>query len=196
MLKCLGGKVKNCNTNETIMSYNEAPDYLYVVLAGTAELATYDYDGNKTILERFTPDSVFGDMFFKPSGNDEFTVYATTSCDVLCFNYDNAINQCENACTRHKLFLDNLFRLLSKKLLSQSQHIEILTKRTIRDKLMSYFEHQSAEKGSFSFSLPMSLSSLADFLSIDRSAMQREIKRLNDDGIIISKGKKIVIVRK
>lgn len=196
MLKCIGGKLRNCNTNETIMSYKEASDYLYVVLSGTAELATYDYDGNKTILERYGADSLFGDMFFKPSGNDEFSVYATTSCEILMFRYNDAINQCENACSRHKLFLDNLFRLLSKKLLNQSQHIEILTKRTIREKLMSYFEHQSVENGSFSFSLPMSLSSLADFLSIDRSAMQREIKRLNDDGIIISKGKKIVIVRK
>ncbi len=196
MLRCLGAKIKNCNTNETIMSYKESPEYLYVVLTGTAELATYDYDGNKTILERFTPDSIFGDMFFRPSGNDEFMVSATTPCTVLSFRYNNAINQCENACKRHREFLDNLFKLLSKKLLSQSQHIEILTKRTIREKLLSYFEHQAAEKGSFSFALPMSLSSLADFLSIDRSAMQREIKRLNDEGIIVSKGKKIVIVRK
>ena len=196
MLRCLGAKIKNCNTNETIMSYNESPEYLYVVLSGTAELATYDYDGNKTILERFTPDSIFGDMFFRPLGNDEFIVSATTPCAVMSFRYHNAINQCENACKRHREFLDNLFILLSKKLLSQSQHIEILTKRTIREKLLSYFEHQATEKGSFSFTLPMSLSSLADFLSIDRSAMQREIKRLNDEGIIVSKGKKIVIVRK
>ena len=196
MLRCLDAKVKNCNTNETIMSYKESPEYLYIVLSGTAELATYDYDGNKTILERFTPDSIFGDMFFRPSGNDEFIVSATTSCTVMSFRYYNAINQCENACKRHKVFLDNLFSLLSKKLLNQSQHIEILTKRTIREKLMSYFEHQATENSSFSFTLPMSLSSLADFLSIDRSAMQREIKRLNDEGIIVSKGKKIVIVRK
>lgn len=196
MLRCLGAKIKNCNTNETIMSYNESPEYLYVVISGTAELTTYDYDGNKTILERFVRDSVFGDMFFRPSGNDEFAVYATSPCEVLCFRYYNAINQCENACKRHKDFLNNLFLLLSKKLLNQSQHIEILTKRTIREKLMSYFEHQASENSSFSFSLPMSLSSLADYLSIDRSAMQREIKRLNDEGIIVSKGKKIVIVRK
>ncbi len=196
MLRCLGAKVKNCNTNETIMSYKEAPEYLYVVLRGTAELATYDYDGNKTILERFVANSVFGDMFFRPSGNDEFMVCATSPCEVIYFRYHNAINQCENACKRHKDFLNNLFMMLSKKLLSQSQHIEILTKRTIREKLLSYFEHQATQNSSFSFTLPMSLSSLADFLSIDRSAMQREIKRLNDEGIIVSKGKKIVIVRK
>jgi len=196
LVRCLGVKFKNCNTNEIIMSHKESPEYLYVVLSGTAELAAYDYDGNKTVLERFIQDSMFGDMFFKPLGTDEFSVFATSPCEVMYFRYYDAINLCENVCKEHKNFLDNLFMLMSKKLLTQSRHIEILTKRTIREKLMSYFEHQSAENGSFSFSLPMSLSSLADFLSIDRSAMQREIKRLNDGGVIISKGKKIVLVRK
>ena len=196
MLKCIGGKLKLCNTNEIIMSYKEAPEYLYVVLKGNAELATYDYDGNKTTLERYGTDSVFGDMFFKPSGNDEFSVYATTSCEILMFRYNDAISQCENACTRHKTFIDNLFRMLSEKLLLQSQHIEILTKRTIRDKLLAYLEHQATKNSSFSFLLPMSLSALSEYLSIDRSAMQREIRRLNNEGIIQSTGKKIVLVRK
>ncbi len=196
MLKCIGGKIKICNTNETIMSYKEAPYYLYVVLSGTAELATYDYDGNKTVLERFSPDSMFGDMFFKPLSNDEFSVYATTSCRILYFRYYDAINQCENACKRHKLFIENLFSMLSSKLLHQSEHIEILTKRTIHEKLMCYFVHREAEFGSFSFTLPMSLSALADYLSVDRSAMQREIKRLNDEGIIVSKGRKITLIKK
>ena len=77
MLRCLGAKFKICNTNETIMSHNEAPDYLYVVLSGTAELAGYDYDGNKSVLARFSKDSVFGDMFFSPLSGDQFMVSAT-----------------------------------------------------------------------------------------------------------------------
>ena len=196
ILRCIGGKIKICNTNETIMSYKEAPYYLYVVLSGTAELATYDYDGNKTVLERFAQDSLFGDMFFAPLGKDDFSVYATTSCEVLYFRYNDAINQCENVCKRHKMFLDNLFVLLSKKFISQSEHIEILTKGTIREKLMCYFKHREAESDSFSFTLPMSLSALSEYLGIDRSAMQREIRRLNDKEIIVSKGKKITLVKK
>lgn len=196
MVRCLGAKFKNCNTNETIMSYKEAPEYIYVVLTGSAELVTYDYDGNKTILERYSADSIFGDMFFRPAGSDEFSVCATSPCEIISFRYHNAITQCENVCKHHSQLIDNLFSMLSKKVLSQSQHIEVLTKRTIREKLMSYFEHQATQNSSFSFALPMSLSALADYLSIDRSAMQREIKRLNDEGIIRSKGKRITLIRK
>ena len=135
-------------------------------------------------------------MFFQPTGNDEFLVSATSPCTVLSFRYRSAITQCEKTCRHHVKFLDNLFQLLSKKLSDRAQHIEVLSKRTIREKLLTYFEIQSAENGSFSFSLPMSLSALSDYLSIDRSAMQREIGRLNDEGLVKSKGKKIVLIRK
>ncbi len=195
MLRCLGAKVRICNTNETIMSYKQTPDYLYVVLSGSAHLVSYDYDGNKTILERFSENSVFGDMFLRPSGKDELRICATAPCKILTFRYNDAIKQCENACNRHTLLLDNLFRLLSEKVLHQSQHIEVLTRRTTRQKLMTYFEHLVQQNSSFSFVLPMSLSALADFLGIDRSAMQREIKKLNDEGVIESKRKKITVIK-
>jgi len=137
MLKCLGAKIKKCNTNETIMSYNDNREYVYALLYGTAELASYDYDGNKSILERYSKDSIFGELFFHSSGTDEIMVTALEECEVLSFKYNNAISQCENACNRHKKFLDNFFILLSKKLIAQAQHIEVLSKRTIREKLLT-----------------------------------------------------------
>ncbi len=196
MMRCLGGKLKNCNTNETIMLHNTSKEYIYVVLSGTAELAGYDYNGNKAVLERYGADSLFGDMFFRATSNDQFMVSATSSCTVLFFKYTNALFQCENACKHHIKLLDNLFSMISQKLITQTQHIETLTKRSIREKLLAYFEQQSQKNGSFSFFLPMSLSSLADYLGVDRSAMQREIRHLNNEGIIDSKGKKIVLIRK
>lgn len=196
MLKCLGAKIKNCNTNETIMLHNEAPDYLYVVLSGTAELAGYDYDGNKSVLEQYSAGSVFGDTFFQSLGSDQFMVTATTPCKVLSFRFRDALTPCEKLCKHHTKFINNLFQLISEKLINQTQHIEILTRRSIREKLLAYFQSQSIKNSSFSFVLPMSLSALSDYLSVDRSAMQREIKRLNDEGVIISKGKKILVIRK
>lgn len=195
MLKCLGAKIKNCNTNETIMLHKEAQDYLYVVLSGTAEFASYDYDGNKSVLERYSAGAVFGDMFFNALGNDQFMASATSPCKILYFHYQSALTPCENLCEHHTKFISNLFYMISEKLISQTQHIEILTRRSIREKLIAYFQLQELKNGSFSFVLPMSLSSLSNYLGVDRSAMQREIKRLNNEGIIESKGKKIILIK-
>ena len=195
MLKCLGAKIRFCNTNETIMSHSETSDYLYIVVWGTAELAGYDYDGNKSLLARFGKDSVFSDMFFSPLSNDQYMVTATSECEILSFSYHNALFQCENVCKHHTKFLDNLFSLISKKIITNTQHIELLTKRSIKEKLLSYFSQQEKENNSPKFTLPISLSSLADYLGVDRSAMQREIKRLNDEKVISSKGKKIELLK-
>ena len=69
--------------------------------------------------------------------------------------------------------------------------IELLTKRTIREKLLGYFSILSTRSFSKTFLLPFSLTDLADYLSIDRSAMMRELSTLKEDGIIKKVGNKI-----
>ena len=74
--------------------------------------------------------------------------------------------------------------------------IELLTQRSIRDKLIGYFTMLSTRTFSKTITLPFSLTDLADYLSVDRSAMMRELKLLKDDGIIEKVGKKIKLIYK
>lgn len=195
IMTCLGAKKEKFNITETIMSYNENTEEIGIIISGSAELVTYDYDGNKMILERYDKNSVFGQLFTPLSDIDEPTVAAVENCEVLFFQYKKIISQCVNACESHTVFLDNMLRLLTEKLRTQAKHIEVLTKRTLRDKLMAFFEICAREKQSCSFTLPFSLYTLADYLSIDRSAMQREMKKMREEGIIRSKGKKIELCK-
>jgi len=87
-----------------------------------------------------------------------------------------------------------MLQLLSNKLKNMNERIEVLTKRTIREKLLEYFSILSKKKVSKSFLLPFSFTDLADYLSIDRSAMMRELKNLKEDGFIESKGKRITLL--
>ena len=74
--------------------------------------------------------------------------------------------------------------------------VELLTKRSIRDKLLGYFTLLSTRHFTKSFTLPFSLTDLADYLSIDRSAMMRELKLLKDDGFIDKNGNRITLLYK
>ena len=74
-----------------------------------------------------------------------------------------------------------------------NERVEVLSKRSIREKLLSYLNIVSKKKGKKSFYLPLTYTELADYLSIDRSAMMREIKNLKDEGFIYSNGKKLTI---
>ena len=84
--------------------------------------------------------------------------------------------------------------LILNKMTVLNTRIELLTKRSIRDKLIGYFTLISSKNLNKSFTLPFSLTDLADYLSVDRSAMMREFKLLIDDGFIQKNGSKITLL--
>ena len=69
--------------------------------------------------------------------------------------------------------------------------IVVITKKTIRNKLLEYFSVFSSSRYIY---LPSTFSALADYLAIDRSAMSRELKCLKEEGFIEIKGKRIKLL--
>jgi DNA-binding MarR family transcriptional regulator len=79
----------------------------------------------------------------------------------------------------------------------QSVRMNILSRRSLREKLMAYLSFQQMYvAGMDEITIPLSLAALAEYLCVDRSAMMREIKRMNDDGLICSQGRKFTILEK
>ncbi len=74
--------------------------------------------------------------------------------------------------------------ILAKKILILNQKIDIISQRTTREKLMTYFEIQKGIAKSDKFTIPYNREELADFLFVDRSAMSRELSRMRDEGLI------------
>jgi len=189
-------KKEKCNINEIIMSYNFNSGIVGIILSGEAELVCYDYDGNKILLEQYENGDIFGPSFATLSGIDEPQVVATKKCEVLFFDYKKALAYCLGNGETYIPFIHNILGCIENNTRKRASRIEVLTKRSLRAKLMAYFESQVKEKDLLSFTLPFSLYTLADYLSVDRSAMQREMKKLRDEGIITSKGKKIELLRR
>ena len=163
-----------------------------IIEDGVAKLIRFDYDGKRTILDEIGPGDIFSDMFI-PSDSSELSVIATTNCHVTLIDYDTLAKESQTNKTA-TIVLDNLVRLISKKLVKRSERIELLTQRSIRNKLLYYFELEGKKKNSKSFDLKYSYTDLADYLSIDRSAMMRELKNLKEDKLITDVNKKITIL--
>ena len=193
---------KNCNKvqrksfkkDEIITTYIAKRNQICILISGSADLVRYDSNGNKTIVEHFTPNDIFGEIFYTIATNNELFVKARHNSEVLFFSYDLMKHKCKTNCSFHKTFQDNLSELILSKVTMLNTRVELLTKRSIRDKLLGYFSILSVRNFSRTFSLPFSLTDLADYLSIDRSAMMRELKYLKDDGIIKKNGKKITLL--
>lgn len=122
-------------------------------------------------------------------------VEAKSSCTVLFYIYDELKNKCSNtSCTFHDTLSECLPELILDKITALNTRIELLTQRSTRDKLLMYFSLISTRKLSKSFELPLSLTDLADYLNVDRSAMMRELKLLKEDGLVDKIGNRIILL--
>ena len=174
--------------------YTSKRNQLCILTSGNADLVRYDLNGNRTIVEHFSQYDAFGEVFYTVTTNNELLVEAREKCEVLFYIYDDIRQKCRTNCKFHQMLSEDLPELILSKVTDLNMRIELLTKRSIRDKLLGYFNLISSRYLTKSFSLPFSLTDLADYLSVDRSAMMRELKLLKEDGFIDKTGNKITLL--
>ena len=194
--------VNNCNKiqikkfakDEIVTTYIEKRNQLCIVLSGEVDLIRYDVNGNKTIISHFVTDDVFGEVFYPANTNNELFAIARKNSEILFYTYDSLLTKCRRNCDFHKTLTSSLSELFLNNIVELNLRIELLTKKSTRSKILSYFDILS--KGSLrkTFTLPYTYTDLADFLSVDRSAMMREFKLLIDDGFIKKNGSKITLL--
>ena len=189
MTSCEKMQIKSFEKNEIITTYIVNRNQVCVVLEGSADLMRYDFNGNQMVVEKFNKFDVFGEIFYQINTNNELFVLAREKSKILSFNYDIFEKKCKKSCKFHDELLIGLPNLVLTKVSDLNLRIELLSKKTIRDKLISYFKILSENNFSKTFTLPLSLTDLADYLSIDRSAMMRELKILKEEGFINKTGK-------
>lgn len=193
---CKSVQKKTFRKNQTITTYIKKRNQICIILNGEADLVRYDLNGDKSIIEHFTKNDIFGEAFYIITTNNELSVEAKKNCEVLFFIYDNIHQKCRHNCKFHHTLTENFSYLILNKVMDLNTRVEILSKRSIREKLCGYFNILSTRNLSKTFSLPFSLTDLADYLSVDRSAMMREIKSLKDEGFITKNGNKITLLYK
>lgn len=185
MLACMKSQKRRFLAEEELYSYDAPKKIIGILLSGKASVIRYEYNGSRTILENLFPKSIFGEkLSFTPNDNSCIAIVAQTDCEVLFIDYQNMTQPCHNACACHIRLIRNLLQLLSDKTRALSDRVEVLSQRSIREKLLCYFMQLAAAENSNTFELPFSMMDFADFLSVNRSAMIREIGKLKEEGII------------
>ena len=176
----------------TIMSNLKNTNEVGIVLDGETALLRIDYNGNRTIVTNYLKGDIFGGKF-SDYLSEEHSIISRTTCDILFVEYDAFIDSLNNN-PWSKTLTNNIVNILIKENFKDNQRIEILTKRSIREKLLHYFHTLEQEFAKTTFNIPFTMTNLSEYLAVDRSAMQREIKNLKDEGIIDVKGKTITII--
>ncbi|MBQ4447054.1 MAG: Crp/Fnr family transcriptional regulator [Clostridia bacterium] len=183
MLACLDAKERHYKEGEYVFRQGETVDSVSVLAEGALLVQADDYWGNRSIITSVSPGELFGQAYLAGEAimND---VAAAKDSTVVFFDAKRVLTTCSSACPFHNQVIRNLFFALSEtnlRLVTKLGHIQ---KRTTREKLMSYLSLMAKKAGSNSFTIPFNRQELADFLSVDRSAMSAELCRMRDEGLL------------
>ena len=194
MLNCFKPVIKNFKSGETIMQKSYTDKKIGVLLSGTAHMYYFDAGGTSAVLEHYTENSVFGEYFMLPIESFEYLIVADSNCQVLFMDYHHIIHPCEKSCEHHSQLIGNIIQMTVQKVRMLTLRINIMSQKTVRQKIMAYLEYQSIINNSTCFTLPISLAELAEYLCVDRSAVMKELHNLRQQKQIESKGRQFKLL--
>jgi len=197
MYDCFQAVNRTFRPYEVMYDYTSSADSdsVGVIERGTASLIRIDENGVATVLEELGPGGVFGKaLAFAGSSQDVLEVVCRTACEVVYIRYSQILKRCENACLHHSLLVQNMLRLISEKAQALSQRVDVLSRRSIREKLLCCFQQLSDKAGSPRFTLPFTLGTLADYIATDRSAMMRELRKMKEEGLVSTQGRQVTLL--
>lgn len=185
MLNCLGAARRRYEKGEYVFRRGECIHTAALLLEGCVHIRREDYWGNLSILNEISEGEVFGEVY-ACLGNEEMLNHAVAVRDslVLFLDMQKLLVMCPSACSFHGRLIRNLLTVLASKNLILARKLQHMSQRTTREKLLSYLSEQSLKTGSASFDIPFSRQQLADFLSVDRSAMSAELGRMRNEGLL------------
>ena len=192
MASCFRMRQERYEAGTVICEYDGTGSEVGVLTGGSAQLVRIDEAGGRTVLEHLEAGGIFGEVLCFTGGSGDSVSVVSGGCSVLYVDYAHIVGRCERACRHHSQLVHNMFTLTAGQIRRLGRRVEVLSRRSIRDKLLCYFALQAGAAGG-SFTLPFTFSTLADYISSDRSAMMRELRRLREEGLVSVKGRQITL---
>ena len=185
MLSCLQAKDCRFKKGEFVLSQGQRLDNILILVKGKLHIQQDDYWGNRSIINIVKQGEMFGESYSAPeSGAVMNDVMAVEESEVIFFDVKKILTVCSSACRFHTTVVQNLFFAISERNRKLVQKMGYMSKRTTREKLIAYLSDEARHQNSSSFSIPFNRQQLADFLSVDRSAMSNELCKMRKEGLI------------
>lgn len=196
LLGCLSAATRACRKDEFIFRAGDKATTVGIVLSGSVRVLQEDFWGRRTILAHIGPGGLFGEAF-SCAGKDRLPVSATASeaSDIMLVDYKKIVTTCSPACAFHADLIMNMMRILAEKNILLTQKMEHLSRRSTRDKLLSFLSAQALLAGSDSLELPFNRQELADYLCVDRSALSRELGLMRAEGLLAYEKNRFELIR-
>lgn len=185
MLSCLSATKKSFKKNEFVLRSGDEIRAVGMVLSGSVLIVKEDFWGNRNIISSAKAGDIFAEVYAcKPGAALGVSVIAEEATTVIFLDVRRILTTCTSACQFHARLIHNLLSSMAEKNLIINEKLTHMSQRTTREKLLSYLSAQAIRHGSPSFAISFNRQQLADYLSVDRSAMSNELCKMRDEGLL------------
>jgi CRP-like cAMP-binding protein len=185
ILPCLGAGLASYGEGEYVLRVGESTACVHLVVGGEVHVVHEDWWGNRNIVSSVRPGSSFAESYAcVPGVALPVSVVAVKASTVVRLDARRILAPCSEACPFHMRLMENLVADIAEKNLRLSRKLRYLSLRSTRGKLLAYLSDESARAESSTFDVPFTRQQLADYLSVNRSAMSGELCRMRDEGIV------------
>jgi len=195
LLKLLQVHTYNFSKNQEILPTIRKENIISIMIKGSAQIINYDYEGNENIIENLYENSIFGTNI-SATNNENYEIIAKENTEIIVIDYNKLLDLKNIKHEYFNVFIHNLFEIINIKYKETNEKIRILEKKTIRDRLLEYFDILYKKTYTRNIYLPFSFKDLADYIAVNRSAMFREIRNLKNEKFIDTKGKRVTLLYK
>jgi CRP-like cAMP-binding protein len=185
LVKCLGCTFRAYRKDAVVYRAGDFVREIGIVVSGRVHIVKDDAWGNSNIIAEISDGEMFAEaVVCSGVGLLSVTIRAATDTYVMFVDFQRIITTCTSACIFHTLLIRNMIGVFARTNIMLVGKMEHVTKRTTRGKLLSYLSEQARLHNRNSFEIPFDRQELADYLSVERSALSAEMSRLKADGII------------
>ena len=185
MLGCLGASARQYGKGQTIYHVGENVEQMGVVATGSVHVVQDDVWGNRSIWAQVGPGQVFAETYASLPGEVlNVGVEAVEETQVLFLDVGRVLQVCPGGCPFHSRLLRNLLQVMALKNLNLTRKISHITPRSIRERMLAYLSNEAVRQGTMDFRIPFNRQQLADYLSVDRSALSAELSKMKREGLL------------
>jgi len=185
MLGCIGYHIGTFRKGDIVAFEEENIKHIGILLSGSVDMIKEDLWGNKTMLVRMRKDELFGETFACGEDNQSMVTFLVSeNAKILFMPFDRVMHSCTMACMFHHQLIENMVHIIANKNRDLMRKVEVISKKTLREKILTYLSIQAQQQDSRYFEIPLGRVELAEYLCADRSALTRELAKMKAERLI------------
>lgn len=194
-IKLLNGRIRKVEKDDFIVQLGGVLRNAGLLLKGKIESSFQNENYDQITMHTFGGGYLFGEAIVINSAKNSPVQVRAVEDSIVLFIDLSAIYQSEIASTLRMILAENLIKSLARKNLILNHKVRILSQKSLRDRILIYLGTLPKDKNSF-VKIPFTQTALAEYLGVNRSALSRELGRMQNEGLLIVDKEKMKRIKK